>query len=37
MVENSGGRRGGMDDRVEVYRSQGVTYANLHMGTLSPL
>ena len=32
LVENSWARRGGMDDRVEVYGSEGVTYANLHMG-----
>ncbi|HKW33575.1 MAG TPA: Gfo/Idh/MocA family oxidoreductase [Candidatus Acidoferrum sp.] len=34
MVENSWGRRGGMDDRIEVYGSGGVTYANLTWGTL---
>jgi len=32
MVENSWARRGGMDDRIEVFGSEGVTYANLHMG-----
>lgn len=32
MVENSWARRGGMDDRIEVYGEAGVTYANLHMG-----
>ena len=32
LVENSWARRGGMDDRIEVYGDQGVTYANLHMG-----
>ena len=32
LVEDSWARRGGMDDRIEVYGSEGVTYANLHMG-----
>jgi predicted dehydrogenase len=32
MVEDSWARRGGMDDRIEVYGDLGVTYANLHMG-----
>jgi len=32
MVEDSWARRGGMDDRIEVYGNEGVTYANLHMG-----
>ncbi len=32
LVEDSWARRGGMDDRVEVYGEGGVTYANLHMG-----
>ncbi len=32
LVENSWARSGGMDDRIEVYGSEGVTYANLHMG-----
>jgi len=36
IVENSWSRRGGMDDRVEVYGSDGVTYANLHMGNALP-
>ncbi len=36
LVENSWARRGGMDDRVEVYGSGGVTYANLHMGNALP-
>jgi myo-inositol 2-dehydrogenase/D-chiro-inositol 1-dehydrogenase len=36
IVENSWGRRGGMDDRIEVYGSEGVTYANLHMGNALP-
>ncbi len=36
LVENSWARPGGMDDRVEVYGSGGVTYANLHMGNALP-
>jgi myo-inositol 2-dehydrogenase/D-chiro-inositol 1-dehydrogenase len=32
LVENSWAKRGGMDDRVEVFGSEGCTYANLHMG-----
>ena len=36
VVENSWGRRGGMDDRIEVYGSQGLTFANLHMGNALP-
>jgi predicted dehydrogenase len=36
LVENSWARRGGMDDRIEVYGSDGVTYANLHMGNALP-
>lgn len=32
MVENSWARRGGMDDRIEVFGEGGCTYANLHMG-----
>src|SRR5215831_38839 len=36
MVENSWGRRGGMDDRIEVFGAEGVTYANLHMGNALP-
>lgn len=35
-VENSWARRGGMDDRIEVYGDEGVTYANLHMGNALP-
>ena len=35
-VEDSWARRGGMDDRIEVYGDQGVTYANLHMGNALP-
>ena len=36
LVENSWARRGGMDDRIEVYGSEGVTYADLHMGNALP-
>jgi len=36
LVEDSWARRGGMDDRIEVYGSHGVTYANLHMGNALP-
>lgn len=32
MAEESWARTGGMDDRVEVFGSQGCAYANLHMG-----
>jgi len=32
LIENSWARRGGMDDRIEVFGGAGVTYANLHMG-----
>lgn len=32
LIENSWARRGGMDDRIEVFGAAGVTYANLHMG-----
>jgi myo-inositol 2-dehydrogenase/D-chiro-inositol 1-dehydrogenase len=35
-LEDSWARRGGMDDRIEVYGSEGVTYANLHMGNALP-
>ena len=35
-VEDSWARRGGMDDRVEIYGSHGLTYANLHMGNALP-
>lgn len=35
MVEDSWARRGGMDDRVEVYGEGGVTYATLQMGIAS--
>lgn len=36
FVEDSWARRGGMDDRIEVYGDAGVTYANLHMGNALP-
>src|SRR5436305_14233902 len=36
IVEDSWGRSGGMDDRIEVYGSGGVTYAKLHMGNALP-
>ena len=36
LVEDSWARRGGMDDRIEVFGSEGVTYANLHMGNALP-
>jgi predicted dehydrogenase len=32
LAEESWARAGGMDDRVEVFGSQGCAYANLHMG-----
>ena len=35
-VEDSWARRGGMDDRIEVYGDGGVTYGNLHMGNALP-
>jgi len=37
LVEDSWGRRGGMDDRIEVFGDAGVTYANLHMGNALPV
>jgi len=36
VVENSWCRRGGMDDRIEVFGEGGCTYANLHMGNALP-
>ena len=36
IVENSWARRGGMEDRVEVYGEGGLTYADLHMGNALP-
>jgi predicted dehydrogenase len=35
-VEDSWARRGGMDDRIEIYGNDGVTYGNLHMGNALP-
>jgi myo-inositol 2-dehydrogenase / D-chiro-inositol 1-dehydrogenase len=32
VIENSWARRGGMEDRIEVYGEDGLTYADLHMG-----
>ncbi len=36
LVEDSWARRGGMDDRIEVFGGGGLTYANLHMGNALP-
>ncbi len=36
LVENSWARRGGMDDRIEIFGDAGVTYGNLHMGNALP-
>lgn len=36
MIENSWARRGGMDDTMEVYGSEGLAYADLHMGNAIP-
>jgi myo-inositol 2-dehydrogenase / D-chiro-inositol 1-dehydrogenase len=36
LIENSWARRGGMEDRVEIYGDGGVTYADLHMGNALP-
>lgn len=36
LIENSWARRGGMEDRVEIYGEGGVTYADLHMGNALP-
>lgn len=36
LVEDSWARHGGMDDRIEVFGSKGMTYANLHMGNALP-
>jgi predicted dehydrogenase len=36
IIENSWARRGGMDDRIEVYGEGGLTIANLHMGNALP-
>jgi predicted dehydrogenase len=36
FVEDSWARCGGMDDRIEVFGSEGCTYGNLHMGNALP-
>ena len=36
VVENSWARRGGMEDRIEIYGEGGLTYADLHMGNALP-
>jgi predicted dehydrogenase len=36
LIENSWAKRGGMDDRIEVFGDAGLTYANLHMGNALP-
>jgi myo-inositol 2-dehydrogenase/D-chiro-inositol 1-dehydrogenase len=36
LIEDSWARRGGMEDRIEVYGDGGVTYADLHMGNALP-
>jgi predicted dehydrogenase len=36
VVEDSWARRGGMEDRIEVYGEGGVTFADLHMGNALP-
>jgi len=36
LIEDSWVRRGGMEDRIEVYGEGGVTYADLHMGKALP-
>ena len=36
LIETGWAKRGGMDDRTEVYGEGGVTYANLHMGNALP-
>ncbi len=36
LVEDSWARRGGMEDRIEVYGEGGVTVADLHMGNALP-
>ncbi len=36
IIENSWARRGGMDDRIEIYGEGGLTIANLHMGNALP-
>lgn len=36
LIEDSWARRGGMEDRIEVYGEDGLTYADLHMGNALP-
>jgi len=36
LIENSWAKRGGMDDKIEVFGEAGVSYANLHMGNALP-
>jgi myo-inositol 2-dehydrogenase / D-chiro-inositol 1-dehydrogenase len=36
LIENSWARRGGMEDRIEIYGDGGLTYADLHMGNALP-
>jgi predicted dehydrogenase len=36
VIEDSWVRRGGMEDRIEIYGEGGVTYADLHMGNALP-
>jgi predicted dehydrogenase len=36
LIEDSWARRGGMEDRIEVYGEGGVTYADLHLGNALP-
>jgi predicted dehydrogenase len=36
LIEDSWARRGGMEDRIEVYGEGGVTYADLHRGNALP-
>lgn len=36
LIEDSWARRGGMEDRIEVYGEGGVTYADLHIGNALP-
>jgi myo-inositol 2-dehydrogenase/D-chiro-inositol 1-dehydrogenase len=36
LIENSWARRGGMDDKIEIFGEAGCSYANLHMGNAMP-
>jgi len=36
LIEDSWARRGGMEDRIEIYGEDGLTYADLHMGNALP-